>query len=410
LELTGQRADPARVIADLKRLRELTGTAEGAQRVAWTPLWAGARAWLRSELEALPVTVALDEAGNLWATLAGRDTRSLVIGSHLDSVPDGGWLDGALGVLAGLEIMRALAAGPPPALTVHLVDWADEEGVRFGHSLFGSSAAAGLLEPDAVGGLTDNDGVALADAVAEYGVTLDRAPWAARRLLDVASYIELHIEQGPVLEQAGLALGVVEGVYGISRHRVRFEGQAAHAGSTPMELRRDPLIAASRFVLEVRRVAVESGGVATVGAISADPGIPTAVPASVTLVVDQRHGEDQQLQRMLQEVRAAADGIGAEEGVRARWSALQSVRPVAFDPHLVEIAEQSASTIAGSCTRLRSGALHDAAMLARAGVPTVMLFIRSTGGISHNRLEDSRRAHIEQGVAALDLLARRLIA
>jgi hydantoinase/carbamoylase family amidase len=410
LELTGQRVDPRRVIDDLERLRELTGTPAGAQRVAWTPTWAQGREWLRGELSKLPVTIARDEAGNLWATLAGRETRSLVIGSHLDSVPDGGWLDGSLGVLAGLEVLRAFASGPTPQATVQLVDWADEEGVRFGRSLFGSSAAAGLFEPDIVGRLTDAEGVSLADAVAEYGIALERAPWAARRLLDVSSYIELHIEQGPVLEHAGLALGVVEGVFGIERHRIRFDGQAAHAGSTPMERRRDPLAAASRIVLEARRVALDAGGVATVGEIGAEPGIPTAVPASATIVLDQRHGDAEQLRRMLNEVHAASNTIADEEGVSARWSALQSVSPVAFDPGLVAVAEQCASVIAGSCMRLPSGALHDAAMLARAGVPAVMLFVQSIGGISHNRVEDSRRAHIEQGVAALELLARRLTA
>jgi hydantoinase/carbamoylase family amidase len=407
LELT-ERVDPRRVIDDLERLRELTGTPAGAQRVAWTPTWAQAREWLLSELSELSVTVALDEAGNLWATLAGRDARSLVIGSHLDSVPDGGWLDGSLGVLAGLEVLRAFASGPTPQATVQLVDWADEEGARFGRSLFGSSAAAGLLEPDIVGKLTDADGVGLADAVAEYGVALERTPWATRRLLDVASYIELHIEQGPVLERAGLVLGVVEGVFGIERNRIRFDGQAAHAGSTPMDLRRDPIAAASRFVLEARRGAVDAGGVATVGEIGAEPGIPTAVPASATIVLDQRHGDAEQLRRMLNEVRAASQSISDEEGVSARWSTLQSVSPVTFDPRLVAVAEQCASAIAGSCMRLPSGALHDAAMLARAGVPTVMLFVQSIGGISHSRIEDSRRAHIEQGVAALELLARRL--
>jgi N-carbamoyl-L-amino-acid hydrolase len=408
LELSGRRPDPGRVIHDLEHLRELTGTPAGAQRVAWTPTWAKAREWLCAELDPLPVTIALDEAGNLWATLAGQDPRSLVIGSHLDSVPDGGWLDGALGVLAGLEILRALASGPAPARTVQLVDWADEEGARFGRSLFGSSAAAGLLEPEVVGELTDAQGVGLADAVAAYGVALERAPWASRRLLDVAAYIELHIEQGPALERAGLALGVVESVFGIERHRITFEGQAAHAGATPMELRHDPVAAASRFVLEARRVAVECGGVATVGELSAAPGIPTAVAENATIVLDQRHGDEAQLEQMRNAVRAASYAIGDQEGVRVHWSTLQHVSPVAFDPHLVEVAEQCASAVAGSCLRLGSGALHDAAMLARAGVPAVMLFVQSVGGISHNRTEDSRRTHIEQGVAAFDVLARRL--
>jgi N-carbamoyl-L-amino-acid hydrolase len=409
LELNGQRADPTRVIDDLEHLRELTETPSGAQRVAWTPTWTKARDWLRAELDRLPVTVELDEAGNLWATLAGSDPRSLVIGSHLDSVPDGGWLDGALGVLAGLEILRTFAGAGTPSATVQLVDWADEEGARFGHSLFGSSAAAGMLEPEIVGELTDAQGIRLADVVAEHSIALERAPWASRRLLDVASYIELHIEQGPVLEEAGLALGVVDGVFGIERHRIGFGDQAAHAGSTPMKRRHDPVAAASRVVLEARRVALELGGVATVGEIGAAPGIPTTIAASAAIVLDQRHGDEAQLERMLGAVRSASYAIGHEEGVEVEWSVLQHVGPVALDPHLVEVAEQCASAVAGSCMRLRSGALHDAAMLARAGVPAVMMFVQSIGGISHNRVEDSRRAHVEQGVAAFDVLARRLV-
>ncbi|MGZ4267134.1 MAG: M20/M25/M40 family metallo-hydrolase, partial [Solirubrobacteraceae bacterium] len=174
--------DPKRVLAGLGRLRELTGTAAGAQRVAWTPGWVHAREWLLSELERLPVSVEVDEAGNLWATLAGGTKRFVVIGSHLDSVPDGGWLDGCLGVVAALEVLRAFSAGPESAVGVRLVDWADEEGTRFGRSLFGSSAVAGLLAPDEVRGLRDADGIGLPEALAAHGVELDRAPDAAGRL------------------------------------------------------------------------------------------------------------------------------------------------------------------------------------------------------------------------------------
>jgi hydantoinase/carbamoylase family amidase len=234
------KADPKRVIDWLERLQADTGDEAGAQRVAWTPTWVRAREWLGEQLEPLPVTVSADEAGNLWAALRGREQRSVVIGSHLDSVPDGGWLDGCLGVLAGLEVLSAMAAEPSPRLGVTLVDWADEEGARFGHSLFGSSAATGRLDVEAVRRLVDSDGVALPDAQAERGVHLDRVAGAAARMRGVAAYVELHIEQGPVLEEAGLPLGVVDRVYGIERHRVEFAGRAAHAGSTPMRLRRDP--------------------------------------------------------------------------------------------------------------------------------------------------------------------------
>ncbi len=401
--------DPKRVLAGLERLRELTGTAAGAQRVAWTPGWVHAREWLLSELERLPVSVEVDEAGNLWATLAGGAERLVVIGSHLDSVPDGGWLDGCLGVIAALEVLRTFSAGSGSAVGIRLVDWADEEGARFGRSLFGSSAVAGLLAADEVRGLSDADGIGLPEALAAHGVELDRAPDAAGRLAGAVAYVELHIEQGPVLEGAGIPVGVVEGVVGARRVRVRFEGQAAHAGSTPMQVRRDPVVAAAQLVLDARRGALRRGGVATVGAIEARPGIATAIADEVTLTLDQRHRDARALEQMLEEARAAARTIAAAEQTPLGWLPLQAIEPVSFDPALVQLAEQCVHAVAGQCLRLHSGALHDAVMVARAGTPAVMLFVQSIGGISHNRIEDSHGEHIEQGVAAFDLLVRRLV-
>jgi N-carbamoyl-L-amino-acid hydrolase len=403
------RADPRRVVAELEQLREETGTEMGAQRVAWTHTWAQARAWLRSQLDDLPVSVRVDEAGNMWATLAGASPRALVIGSHLDSVPDGGWLDGCLGVVAGLEVLRCFAQGPPPPLTLRLVDWADEEGARFGRSLFGSTAAAGRLDPDDLREVTDADGVTLAQALAGHGVALDDAPRAAIDPADVLGYLELHIEQGPVLEDAGLALGVVDGVFGVERHRVHFAGRASHAGATPMPLRRDPLVAAARLIVAVREQARDAGGVATVGEIGVHPSIPTAIPGAAALTLDQRHRSEAGLATMLDAAHAAADAIAAQEGVSVQWSVVQRIDPVRFDPGLVGLAEAHVGAVAGDCRRLTSGALHDAAMMARAGVPSVMVFVQSLGGVSHNRIEDSRREHIELGVAALDELARAVV-
>ncbi len=243
------------------------------------------------------------------------------------------------------------------------------------------------------------------DVLITHGVALSDAPRASSRLRDVAAYLEMHIEQGPVLEDAGLALGVVDAVFGVERHRVRFEGQSAHSGSTPMRLRHDPLIAASQLVLAVRRGAVEAGGVATVGEIEAAPGIPTAIPGRATLMLDQRHHDADSLSQMLEDAQSAAQTAADEEGALVSWTAIQRTAPVAFDERLVELAEECVVSVSGSSLRLPSGALHDAVMVARADVPTVMLFVQSIGGISHNRIEDSRREHIELGVEALDLLA-----
>src|SRR5512132_3747463 len=199
--------DAARAVEGLRELARLTGDDDGAQRVAWTDTWRTALEWFDKELAGIDgVSVDSDEAGNVWATAPGESERFVIVGGHLDSVPDGGWLDGTLNVVAGLEVLRALAP-ERRALTLKLVDWADEEGARFGRSLLGSSACAGSLDPDSVRGLTDRDGTALPDALAAHDVDLDRALDAHPRLEGALAYLELHIEQGPVLEQMNIPLG-----------------------------------------------------------------------------------------------------------------------------------------------------------------------------------------------------------
>jgi hydantoinase/carbamoylase family amidase len=397
--------DPARVLRDLRELHELTGNAAGAQRLCWTDTWLRARDWLTARLADLPVDVEIDEAGNQWATLPGRSPRALLIGGHLDSVADGGWLDGCLNVLAGLEVLRRLAAEGPPALTVRLVSWADEEGARFGRSLFGSGAAGGHLAPQDVRGLRDAAGVALPDALAACGVSLDRAPDARGQLEGAAAYLELHIEQGPVLERLGLPLGAVVGTVGVERHLVRFTGQSAHAGSTPMDVRRDALAAAARFALAVPAPAVRLGGVATVGRMTARPGIYTAVAGECEVALDQRHLDAEALASMLAEARAAGAAIAGEERVEVAWERTWGIEPVRFHPALVDLCERSIVEVAGRCHRLPSGPLHDAAEVARAGVPAAMLFVQSLRGLSHTREEDTRPEHLELAVRALDRAA-----
>jgi len=394
--------DPARVLRDLRELHELTGGPDGARRLCWTPVWLRAREWLAERLAALPVDVELDEAGNQWATLRGRSPRALLIGSHLDSVAGGGWLDGCLNVVAGLEVLRRLAMFGPPPLTVRLVSWADEEGARFGRSLFGSGAAAGHLDPDEVRGLRDAGGVSLPEALAACGVDLDRAPDAARRLEGAAAYLELHIEQGPVLERLGLPLGAVLGTFGVERHVLRFTGQSAHAGSTPMDARRDALAAGARFALAVRDAAVRLGGVATVGRMTARPGIFTAVAGECEVALDQRHLDAGALAVMLAEARAVSSAIAAEERVEAAWERTWRIDPVPFHPDLVDLCERSIVEVAGRCHRLPSGPLHDAAEVARAGVPAAMLFVQSLRGLSHTREADTLAEHLELAVRALD--------
>lgn len=402
--------DPARTVADLRELQSLTGDEGGAQRVCWSETWGRARNWYRERLAELPVSVETDEAGNLWATLPGASERAVVIGGHLDSVSNGGWLDGCLNVLAGLEVLRRLAAEGRPAATVRLVDWADEEGFRFGRSLFGSSAVSQNLDPDLFRGLHDASGAALPAVLAEYGVDLERARDAGTQLAGVAAYLELHIEQGPVLERRDLPLAVVLGTYGVERHVVRFTGQRAHVGATPMDMRRDPVASAARLVLEGRRIAEAAGSVTTVGTVATPGGIVTAVAPVCEIVIDQRHLDGLRLGGMLAEAKAASARIAEEEGCEVSWELQWRIPPRPFDPQLIEFADEAVREISGTSYRMPSGALHDAAEMASAGVPTVMLFVQSLRGLSHNREEDTRPEHIEMSVAALDRLAAKTIA
>src|SRR6266536_2379276 len=296
------RLDPSRTVAELRELQELTGDENGAQRVAWTETWERAREWLRGKLSGTDVEEEIDAAGNQWFTLRGASDKALLLGGHIDSVPNGGWLDGALNVMAGVEVLRRIAEDGSSPVTVRLVDWADEEGARFGRSLFGSSAAAGsMADQDELRQRRDAEGVALPEALAAHGVDLDRAVEARRQLEGAAAYLELHIEQGPVLESLELPLGVVLGTFGVERHEVTFRGLAADAGSTPMDKRRDALAGAAKLELEIREIArrVGDGAVCTVGGVVTRPGIVTSVVETAECLLDQRHLDATKLAEML---------------------------------------------------------------------------------------------------------------
>jgi N-carbamoyl-L-amino-acid hydrolase len=405
--------DPARTVAELKELRELTGDENGAQRVAWTDTWERAREWLREKLAGLPLEEGIDAAGNQWWTLPGGSDRAVLIGGHIDSVPNGGWLDGSLNVVAGMEVLRRIAEDGSPATTVRIVNWADEEGARFGRSLFGSSAAAGSMDDqDELRARRDADGVALPDALRKHGVDLDRALEARPQLDGAAAYLELHIEQGPVLESLGLPLGVVLGTFGVERHQVTFRGQAAHAGSTPMDKRRDALAGAAKLELEIREIAsrVGDGAVCTMGGVVTRPGIVTSVVETAECLLDQRHLDASKLAEMLSNAEAASRRFAQEEDLEVDWERIWSIEPILFDEDLISLAEESIQEVAGESHRLPSGPLHDAAEVARAGVPTVMLFVQSLRGLSHTKLEDTKEEHLELSVRALDRLADKTIA
>src|SRR6266850_861120 len=307
--------NPKRTVAELKELRSLTADENGAQRVAFTPIWAKARKFLRSKLEGIPAEIQNDAAGNFWATLAGKSDKALLIGGHIDSVPNGGWLDGCLNTLAGVEILRRINAqyGGKPPVTVRLVDWADEEGARFGKSLFGSSACSGNLNMEEARGLKDKEGIRLPDALKEIGVDFERVKESGQELKNAGAYLELHIEQGPVLLDLDLPLGTVLGTFGVERHAINFLGQAAHSGSTPMNRRKDAFLAASKMSPEIYRIAERSkGGVCTIGSCTTKPGIVTSVVEECRITLDQRHLDAPALARMLQEAKAASERFAGE--------------------------------------------------------------------------------------------------
>ena len=412
---------PKRTVAELKELRALTGDENGAQRVAWSDTWLKAREWFTSKLTGLPVEEHYDAAGNHWVTLPGESEKALLIGGHLDSVPNGGWLDGALNVLAGLEILRRVNyerghdrghefRGRPP-VTIRLVDWADEEGARFGRSLLGSSAFAGTATIAADRVRTDREGTRMEDALRRCGVEIDRFHEATAEQANAGAYIELHIEQGPVLERMGLPLGVVLGTKGVERHAITFHGQEAHSGSTPMNARRDALAACAKLALENRAIAGKHpDAVCTMGSVKTFPGIVTAVVGRCEATLDQRDLDAGTLAMMLREAREASERFAAEERCTVDWSRIWQIEPIAFDARMIELCDEAVRETAGRSHRMPSGPLHDAAEVSRAGIPTVMMFVQSLGGISHNKVEDTREEHIELAVEAFDRLASKAIA
>ncbi len=404
--------NPQRTVAELKELRAITGDENGAQRVAFTPTWIAARKWFQEKLESLPVEIHRDAAGNLWTTLRGESEKCLVIGGHIDSVPNGGWLDGCLNVLAGMEILRRITAqynGKPP-VTIRLVDWADEEGARFGKSLFGSSACSGNLDMHEARGLVDKQGIKLPDALKNVGIDFERVKDSHKELKNAAAYIELHIEQGPVLLDLDLPLGAVLGTFGVERHAITFHGQAAHSGSTPMNRRKDAFLAAAKMSQEIYKIAERSGnGVCTIGSCTTKPGIVTSVVEECRITLDQRHLDSSKLATMLSEAKTASETFASEGNVQVSWERLWQIAPRPFNDDLIALCDESIRETCGKVHRLPSGPLHDAAEVAAAGIPTVMMFVQSLHGISHNKIEDTKEEHLEQCVIAFDTLAEKTI-
>lgn len=402
------KPDGERMLRLLLDLKEATSDSHGAQRVAWTDTWRRARELLLAELGGLPVEVTTDAATNIWARLPGARPETVVIGSHLDSVPGGGWLDGAYGVMCALEVLRTLAQERELPCSVALVDWADEEGARFGRSLFGSAAVAGSLEIPDVGRLTDRDGERLEDVVARWGVRLDNLGAARAQLEPVAAYLEAHIEQGPVLERSGTPVAAVTGTAGVERHRLSFVGETAHSGTTPIAYRHDAFVAVAKTALAVRETATRFAGVGTVGVVRLEPGIPTAVPGTAAMTIDLRHLDSAALDGMMSAVHEAARRAAEEEGCDLRSEPLFRIEPRVFDERLVAIVRETCRAVTGrEPMAIPSGALHDATEMA-AAVPTAMVFTSSSNGLSHTAKEDTPPEHLKLGLEVFYRVVRQV--
>jgi hydantoinase/carbamoylase family amidase len=375
----------------------------GLSRFAWTPELAHANAWLGERLGELGLEVEIDPAGNVFGRWPAGEGKAVLVGSHLDTVPCGGRYDGALGVLAALDVVRRLKAdGVEPRRPLWVVSFNDEEGARLQTGMLGSRAFCGDCDLDDWG----RRGVAEAMAVA--GFDFSRLA-DARRVDEVGAYLELHIEQGPVLEGAGADLGIVTAVTGMLGFRARFLGEANHAGTTPMDARRDALAGAARAVLALRDEARASADMtANVGVISAEPGGFNVVPAAAELTIDVRSSTPDGFAQLEPLVRETLEEIVAEEGLGLELSETHRKEPVALDPELQNLLEGGARAEGATTLRLPSGAGHDAMVLAHH-VPAAMLFVPSRGGLSHTPDEFSSPEHCELGARVLARVVRRLV-
>jgi hydantoinase/carbamoylase family amidase len=375
----------------------------GVSRFAWSPELAEANGWLLGRLEDLGLEGDVDPAGNVLGRWEAGEGKAVLVGSHLDTVPRGGRYDGALGVLAALAVVRALKAdGIEPARPLWVVSFNDEEGSRFQTGMLGSRAFCGELD------LEDWRRRGVADAMARAGFDFDHLP-QARRVDDVGAYLELHIEQGPVLEQNGEDIGVVTAITGLLGFRVRFLGAANHAGTTPMDARRDALAGAARVVLALREEAREREGMtANVGKLLVEPGGFNVIPGLAEFTVDVRSPTPEGYERAEAFVRETVQRVAAEEGLGVEISTTHRKPPVALDESLQETLVAAAESEGASYRRMPSGAGHDAMVLAHH-VPAAMLFVPSRGGISHSPEEYTPPEQCELGARVLARAVRALV-
>jgi allantoate deiminase len=392
---------------DLQEMAAIGADGGGVTRLAWSPDLSSANEWLVRRLRDLGLEVGIDAAGNVvgkWQAGAGK---ALVCGSHLDTVPRGGRYDGALGVLAALHAVRLLKeSGFQPRRPIWVVSFNDEEGTRFGTGMLGSRAFAGD-DLSQFADRPDPAGVTVHEAMTAAGFDFERLP-AARAIEEVEAYLELHIEQGPRLEDVGVDIGVVSGIVGISLFRARLVGEANHAGTTPMDRRRDALCGAARVVLALRQEALQSGTMtANVGRISVQPGGYNVIPGECEFSIDVRATSTDGQVRAEEFVGETLRRVASEEGLEMELQQLHRLPAVPMDPRLRETLARAAALEGATTCPMPSGAGHDAMNLGRH-VPAGMIFVPSRGGISHSPQEHTAPEHCELGTRVLSRALRLL--
>ena len=352
----------------------------------------------------------IDAAGNLHALRHASmvDAPTLFVGSHLDTVPNAGAFDGILGVVMGLALMEMIGSSPLP-FAIRVVGFSEEEGVRFAVPFIGSRALIGTLD-DALLARADSSGVTVRQAISAFGLNPSALADAAIRE-DAVGYLELHIEQGPVLDRLGIPLGIVDAIVGQTRGDMRFTGRAGHAGTTPMTARHDAVTAAAEWIVDVeRRARLEPGRVATVGHVEASPGAGNVIAGVCACSLDVRHADDQQRLAFVDELIASAQSIALARQTSVVWKPKLDQPAVTMDPVLVDTLERAAAASGTAAHRLASGAGHDAMIMA-ARMPAAMLFLRSPGGISHHPdeavLVDDVAAALRAGHTFIQLMAAR---
>jgi len=393
-----------RMLADLRTLSTIGGQADGGvDRLAWSEADLAARRWFAERIREAGLEPRVDAALNVFGRLAGSAGPRVLTGSHLDSVPNGGRLDGAYGAVASLEVLRTMVeSGDPLATRVEVVGFADEEGVRFAIGLIGSLALTGELDLDQLREGRDWQGVPIRQVIASAGREVDRMLDAQQHLPSIAAFLELHIEQGPRMEADGVDLAVVTGIVGVYREQVLVTGSQNHAGTTPFRLRHDAGRAAARAAAGLRELAqhIDPEAVANIGVMQFDPGGVNVIPGRATFTLEVRHLEEPVVHRIVETFNTNLETICAEEGCRAETQRLSWVPPARMNREQMEILEAACQELGRKPARLWSGAGHDAAILARH-VPTGMLFVPSIGGVSHSPQETTSDEHLVLGTRAL---------